>query len=210
MQRRILANMASFYTEQQSVDVREGMERRVKEGLFVGHAPYGYRNVRRSGRSLVEVNGEQAENVRRIFNLYAYHGHTIDSLREALRKAEIQYTAAQSDLSRAKVHQILRDRCYIGEVQYRGEWYPRTHPAIVEHAVWERVQALLGSKSTGHMSSRTAAISSSAGTAVALSRVSSLPSDRRAAKSCTSITVARATPRTAIRAFAYRNARSTM
>ncbi|MGA2034165.1 MAG: recombinase family protein, partial [Thermoguttaceae bacterium] len=39
MQRRMLASMASFYTEQQSLDVREGLTRRVKEGWFVGHAP---------------------------------------------------------------------------------------------------------------------------------------------------------------------------
>jgi site-specific DNA recombinase len=43
MQRRVLASMASFYTEQQSVDVREGLSKRVQAGLFVGLAPYGYR-----------------------------------------------------------------------------------------------------------------------------------------------------------------------
>jgi site-specific DNA recombinase len=41
MMRRTLANMASFYTEQQSVDVREGLARRVQEGWFIGRAPYG-------------------------------------------------------------------------------------------------------------------------------------------------------------------------
>ena len=39
MMRRTLANMASFYTEQQSVDVREGLARRVQEGWFVGLVP---------------------------------------------------------------------------------------------------------------------------------------------------------------------------
>ena len=34
MQRRMLASMASFYTEQQSLDVKEGLERRVESGLF--------------------------------------------------------------------------------------------------------------------------------------------------------------------------------
>ncbi len=60
MQRRILANLASFYTEQQSVDVREGLGRRVQSGLFVGKAPYGYRNIRIDGRSLIEVDPENA------------------------------------------------------------------------------------------------------------------------------------------------------
>ena len=56
MMRRTLANMASFYTEQQSLDVREGLARRVEEGWFIGKAPFGYKNVRREGRSIVEVD----------------------------------------------------------------------------------------------------------------------------------------------------------
>lgn len=56
MMRRTLANMASFYTEQQSLDVREGLARRVREGWFIGKAPYGYHNIRRDGRSVVEVD----------------------------------------------------------------------------------------------------------------------------------------------------------
>ena len=39
MMRRTLANMASFYTEQQSLDVREGLSRRVQEGWFVTRVP---------------------------------------------------------------------------------------------------------------------------------------------------------------------------
>ena len=46
MQRRILANLASFYTEQQSLDVKDGPARRVQCGLFIGEAPYEYRNIR--------------------------------------------------------------------------------------------------------------------------------------------------------------------
>src|SRR5579871_6332267 len=40
MQRRMLASMASFYTEQQSLDVKDGLAKRVQHGLFVGKAPY--------------------------------------------------------------------------------------------------------------------------------------------------------------------------
>ena len=78
MMRRTLANMASFYTEQQSLDVKEGLVRRIQAGLFVGKAPYGYRNVRRDGRGLVETESQQARAVRRAYDLYAYHGHTLD------------------------------------------------------------------------------------------------------------------------------------
>ena len=65
MQRRMLANMASFFTEQQSLDVREGLARRVQEGWFIGHAPYGYRNVRVDGRGIVEIDPVNAPKVKR-------------------------------------------------------------------------------------------------------------------------------------------------
>ena len=146
MQRRMLANMASFFTEQQSVDVREGHARRVQSGLFVGSAPYGYRNVRIDGRGLVEVDTERASTVRRIFELYAYHGHTLDSLRETLGREGIIYLRSQAAFPRSTLHRMLRDRSYIGEVRYHGQWYAGTHEPIIDRATWDRVQVLLGER----------------------------------------------------------------
>lgn len=144
MMRRTLANMASFYTEQQSVDVREGLNRRVREGWFVGLAPYGYRNVRRDGRGIVEVDDVAGENVRRIFHLYAYENLTLDSLVERLRLEGRQFRPECPAFPRSSLHTILHDRAYIGELRYRGEWYPGKHPPLVGRGTWDRVQVLLG------------------------------------------------------------------
>ena len=144
MMRRTLANMASFYTEQQSIDVKDGLHRRVRSGLFVGKAPYGYVNVRREGRSLVDIDEEKAKRVRRIFELYAFHGHTLDSLVDQLDEEGIPYTASQRRFARSKLHNILRDRAYIGELKYHDEWYPGTHRPIVDRGTFDRVQVLMG------------------------------------------------------------------
>jgi site-specific DNA recombinase len=146
MQRRILSNMATFYTEQQSVDVCEGLARRVQSGLFVGKAPYGYVNRRHDGRSLVEVEPQQAAAVRRIFELYAFHSHTLDSLAEQLTADGIEYNAAQPEFTRSKLHSMLRDRAYVGEVRYRDGWHPGQHQPLVDSDTFERVQLLLGEK----------------------------------------------------------------
>lgn len=146
MQRRILANMASFYTEQQSLDVREGMSRRVQSGLFVGHAPYGYVNVRKDGRSLIEVHAQEASRIKRLFELYAYHNHTLDSLIAALKDEGTIYTDAVPRFPRSKLHWILRDRSYIGQVQHQGQWFDGIHQPLIDRATWDRVQVLLGEK----------------------------------------------------------------
>ena len=144
MMRRTLANMASFYTEQQSVDVREGLARRVQEGWFVGHAPYGYRNVRKDGRGIILIDPRPAANVRRFFHLYAYENLTLDALVERLADEGVVYRPSLPKFLRGSLHAMLRDRAYIGEIYFRGQWYPGKHEPLVDRATWERVQALLG------------------------------------------------------------------
>ena len=84
MQRRTLANMAAYYTEQQGLDVREGQARRVEHGLFVGKAPYGYRNVHVDGRGLIEVHPENGRKVQMVFETFVNMDHTLDNLVNAL------------------------------------------------------------------------------------------------------------------------------
>lgn len=144
MMRRTLANMASFYTEQQSLDVREGLSRRVQEGWFVTRGPYGYRNVRVNGRSTIEVEPVAAGNVRRIFQLFAFEQVTLDMLVERLADEGLEFRPALTRFPRSSLHTILRDRSYIGEVQHLGQWFPGKHEPLIERATWNRVQALLG------------------------------------------------------------------
>ena len=146
MQRRMLASMASYYTEQQSLDVRDGMKRRVETGLFCASAPYGYRNYRKDGRGLIDIHPEQGPIVRRIFELYAYFGHTLESLAEQLRKEGLCYVASHPRFSTSNLYYILTNRAYIGDVFYRGEWNPGIHQPLVDRATWNRVQKLLGGK----------------------------------------------------------------
>ena len=146
MMRRQLAMFASYTTEQQGLDVREGHARRVQSGLFCGVAPYGYRNIRIDGRGLIEVDDQQAEKVKRLYQMYAYENHTIDSMRKKLVTENITYTDTMPQWSRSKIHAILRDRAYIGEVRYQDQWYAGKHKPLVDRATFDRVQVLLGGK----------------------------------------------------------------
>ena len=144
MMRRTLANMASFYTEQQSVDVREGLARRVKEGWFVGLAPYGDRNARKDGWGVIEVDPDPAANVKRIFHLYAYENLTLDGLVERINTEGRLWRKSQPKFPRSSIHTIRKNRAYIGELEYKGEWYPGKHEPLIDRATWNRVQALPG------------------------------------------------------------------
>jgi hypothetical protein len=127
-----------------ALDVREGLARRVQDGWFVCRAPYGYRNVRTDGRGVIEVDPVPAANVRRMFHLYAYEGVTIDGLIDRLRREGMIYRPSTPKFPRTSVHTILRDRRYIGEIPFKGHYYPGKHEPLVDRGTWDRVQALLG------------------------------------------------------------------
>ena len=84
--------------------------------------------------------------VKRIFELYAYHGHTLDSLGQKLTEEAIVYTDSTPCFPRSTLQRILRDRSYIGEVRYHEQWYPGSHESLVDRATWDRVQVLMGDK----------------------------------------------------------------
>lgn len=144
MMRRTLANMAAYYTEQQSVDVRDGQAQRVKNGMFPCRPPYGYMTQRIDGRSIVIEDPLHAPAVKIIFNLYAYQLHTLDSLKDQLYRDGVIYTDITPRFSRSKLHDLLRDRSYLGEVRYRGQWHPGIHPPLIDRVTFDRVQAMLG------------------------------------------------------------------
>jgi site-specific DNA recombinase len=146
LNRRVLASMASFYTEQQSKDVREGLAKRVESGLFVGLTPYGYKNLRVDGRSKVITDPDAAKNVRLVFDLYAYHHHTLDSLADKLNADGVVYTQKNPTWPRSKLHTILRDRAYIGEIKFKEQWLPGAQPPLIERSTWDCVQVKLGEK----------------------------------------------------------------
>ena len=146
MMRRSLANIAAFITEQQALDVREGIKRRVECGLPPNRAAYGYRNIRREGRSIVEVHPENGPKVQRIFYLYAFHGLPIDALADRLAEEGVTYTESRPRFSPSKLYALLTDRSYIGEVKHHGEWHPGQHKPLIDRETWDRVQVLLGQK----------------------------------------------------------------
>ena len=143
----MLAAISQFYSDQLSIRTAEGVERRVRTGLFSGWAPYGYENYRENRCGFVRVNPTEADNVRRIFELYAYHQHSLDSLVAALRDEGRLYSEKHPDFVRSKLYSILTDRSYIGEIKFRGEWVEGRHEHTIDLATFDRVQVLLGNKS---------------------------------------------------------------
>ncbi|CAN0367832.1 unnamed protein product, partial [Ectocarpus sp. 4 AP-2014] len=91
-----------------------------------------------------ETDSTRARVVRLAFELYAFHGHTIDSLIDELEFEGLAYTDKSPRFTRSKLHTLLQDRAYLGEVAYRGQWYPGVHEPLIDQITFDRVQQQLG------------------------------------------------------------------
>ena len=146
MARNMMAAMGTFFAEQLASDVKDGLARRVRDGWFPTVAPYGYESRRVEGRSSVFVDRREAENVKHIFDLYAFHHCTIDMIVAKMQEEGRNYTPKQPKWFRSKIHRVLRDRAYIGDIKWHDEWQVGRHEKIVDRIIFDRVQALLGDK----------------------------------------------------------------
>ena len=118
----MLAAISQFYSDQLSIRTAERVDRRVWTGFFSGRAPHGYKNYREGGGGLIRVDQEQAENVSRVFNLYAYLQYFLDSLVTTMQCEGRLYSENHPDFVRSKLYAILTDRSILhrrGEVLER-------------------------------------------------------------------------------------------
>ena len=102
MVRRTLATVAAFQTEQQSLDVRDGIARRVAEGWFPSNPPFGYRNRRIHKRSIVETHPQNGNKVRRIFDLRANHELTVTEIMDTVVRGGSLLFGVEAQVLRVK------------------------------------------------------------------------------------------------------------
>lgn len=140
LMRRQLATIASFTTERQSVDVKEGINRRVVEGWFPSNPPYGYGTERYDKRSYVETHKVNAAKVRRIFDLRANHGLTVPEIGDRMFEEGLFYSDSKPRFTESKLNAILHDQSYLGFIKFRGAWHKGKHEALIDQVTWDLVR----------------------------------------------------------------------
>jgi DNA invertase Pin-like site-specific DNA recombinase len=144
----VLLSFAQFEREVIGERVRDKIAASKRKGLWVGGpVPLGYATA---GKKLVVVQGE-AKIVRTIFALYLEVG-SIAVLAEILERKGIQTkvrplsngeTRGGIPFGVGALAHLLKNRFYIGEVGFRGEIHAGEHEAILDRALFDKVQAKL-------------------------------------------------------------------
>jgi site-specific DNA recombinase len=142
---RMMVQMLGVFAEFERATIIDrviaGMERKAAEGGWCGgRVPLGYRAIKGEGRLVVD--GTEAPVVVAIFEAYVH-----ERLGSHAIAAKLNAAGHRSRSGRAwgykTVLGVLRNRAYVGDVGFRGQWHTSTHPPLVGHDLFGAAQAIL-------------------------------------------------------------------
>jgi len=146
----ILLSFAQFEREIIAERTRDKMSAARRKGKWVGGMPVLGYDIDPHGPRLL-VNEEEAQRVRSIFELYIREQGLVTTVQELARRGwttkrwvtQKSIERGGTSFNKTTLFKLLTNITYIGKVSYKGQIYQGEHPAIVDEAVWQRVQKLL-------------------------------------------------------------------
>ena len=156
----VLLSFAQFEREVTSERIRDKISASKRRGLWVGGmAPLGYDT---KGRKIT-INEAEAEGVRTIFRSYVKLG-SLNLLMADLRKRNVVTkvrglktgeTVGGIPFTRGSLAHLLRNRFYVGQVEFKGEVLGGEQPPILDRDLFDAVQAKLDEQVNNHKATRT-------------------------------------------------------
>lgn len=127
--------MAEYYVKNLAAEVKKGMKERALKGKHMGQMPYGY--YCQYGK--VYVNEEQAEVIKKIYNLYlSGYGHF--KIAKWLNENKIpSYAGIIGAWQTYQVSSILKNTKYIGKNYWDGQYYKADFPSILDTELFYKV-----------------------------------------------------------------------
>ena len=162
--------VAQFEKEKIKERTRRGRLHKANKGIVVGNLPpFGYRYVKKEGVGFYEINEEEAETVRLIFDLYVRKGLSLRSIRKELLRRNVKAPKGGKQWSSSTLGRLISNESYAGTTHYhknlsceplkrrteayhrlkntgrklrpKEEWLPIPVPVIVEREVFQAAQA---------------------------------------------------------------------
>jgi len=143
----VMAVFAQLTREMIAENVKDGLMRRAQAGLYVGNrqGPMGY-VYSPEQKTLIPVE-QEAESVRRIFELFAERKWGVEKIVGFLNGTGVP-TKTGASWHKTIVARILRNPIYVGKIRWHDEVFEASHQAIVSTELFQAAQKIIASRST--------------------------------------------------------------
>jgi site-specific DNA recombinase len=146
----VLLSFAQFEREMIAERTRDKIAATRRKGRWCGGMPILGYDIDRHSVKLI-VNEREATRVRAIFTLYLKHQGLLSTVEELARRGwhnkrwltRKGRSCGGRPFIKTSLAKLLTNVTYVGKTKYKDEVHGGEHPAIVDEAVWQRVQELL-------------------------------------------------------------------
>ncbi len=138
---------AKNYIDNLSEEVKKGQTEKLAQGWLPTKPPNGYKTVGETGHKIHVIDETRAPLVRKLFELYATGGYSIKTLAKTIHEEGLR-SPMGNKLANSRIHSLLRDPFYIGKMRWNGEIYDGKQEPLISKELFDKVQALLVSKTT--------------------------------------------------------------
>ena len=129
--------LSQYYSDAISDNVKRRFEQMLRDGMWIGRAPFGYKNtVKPDGRKWVEIDAYRAEAVRSMFEWYATGNSSLRLIRKKLR-ADFAF-----ELSVSQLDKLLKNPFYYGEMLIKGKTYPHKYDTVISLELYKQAEAV--------------------------------------------------------------------
>lgn len=136
----IKALMAKNYVDNLSEEVKKGMTEKAAQGIYPSTAPYGYLNVRESGKSVIKIDPIAAPFVIKMFELYSTGTYSLLKLRKKMIEDGMIYRNGKN-FHKSTVATILKNEFYTGVFFWKGRKYENaSHEPLISKELFQSVQ----------------------------------------------------------------------
>lgn len=142
----MLSAFAQWYLDNLSQETKKGKRARAERGHWNSAIPFGYTitYLKDGGDGMARPDPATAKGVRLAFESYATGQYSDADVARILNAAGYRPQGrgkrALKLWSKDTVRVLLRNRFYIGEVSYHGQWFPGQHEPLVSRELFERCQ----------------------------------------------------------------------
>ncbi len=137
----VAAVFAELDNSNRSVRSKDGMVKRVREGIWVWLPPLGYKKVAHGKETNIVPDPERYYYIREIFELYAKGTYTYQGIAEHIGTRGL-HTKANKHPSAQLIDKILRNSAYCGRIEAFGEVNRGSFEPIIAEALFEACKSV--------------------------------------------------------------------
>lgn len=142
--------LAKQYLNRLSDDVKRSVEQKIVNGEWYGKAPIGYKNITlesnkdcKNGKKWIIPDPQKKDLIKKMFDLYANDGFSMEMLREVSKKERLIYgITSKHGISKGQIDKILKNPFYYGEMNAKGKFVPHKYESIISKETFDKVQEI--------------------------------------------------------------------